>query len=300
MIGGSMGEALDPAGQFGGGGLEALTGNRAKNASIEAQTRAADQANQTQKNMYDTTRADQAFYREAGNNAIKAMENPELHRNFGAGDFQADPGYQFRLDEGQKALERSAAARGGLNSGATLKALSRFNQDTASNEYQNAYNRFTGDQDRRFGRLSTLANFGQGANQITGNAGTGYANQVSQNQIGVGNATAAATMGASGRMSQMMGQGVGAVGAMFSDERLKTNITPISDVDLSELKSVIKPYMFNYANDLHGKGDWVGVMAQDLQKTKLGRTLVFEDEQGRKQIDMRKVGSLILATMAGD
>lgn len=68
--------------------------------------------------------------------------------------FQATPGYQFRLDEGQKALERSAAARGMLNSGATGKALLRYGQDYASNEYNTFLN-----------RLSTAAGAGQVASQ---------------------------------------------------------------------------------------------------------------------------------------
>jgi hypothetical protein len=63
-------------------------------------------------------------------------------RNFGASDFQADPGYAFRLSEGMKALDRTAASRGGLLSGSTLKGAQRFGSDLASQEYGNAYNRF--------------------------------------------------------------------------------------------------------------------------------------------------------------
>jgi hypothetical protein len=63
-------------------------------------------------------------------------------KNFGASDFQADPGYAFRLSEGMKALDRTAASRGGLLSGATLKGAQRYGSDLASQEYGNAYNRF--------------------------------------------------------------------------------------------------------------------------------------------------------------
>jgi len=63
-------------------------------------------------------------------------------RNFSASDFQADPGYAFRLSEGMKALDRTAASRGGLLSGATLKGAQRYGSDLASQEYGNAYNRF--------------------------------------------------------------------------------------------------------------------------------------------------------------
>ena len=61
--------------------------------------------------------------------------------SFTANDFQADPGYAFRLSEGQRGLDRQAAARGGLISGSALKAASRYGQDMASQEYGNAFNR---------------------------------------------------------------------------------------------------------------------------------------------------------------
>ena len=66
-------------------------------------------------------------------------------------NFQADPGYGFRLSEGMKALERSAAARGGLMSGGTGKALQRYGQDLASQEYGNAFQRFQQDRAARAG-----------------------------------------------------------------------------------------------------------------------------------------------------
>jgi hypothetical protein len=65
---------------------------------------------------------------------------PEAFK-FRAEDLQVDPGYGFRLSEGLKALERSAAARGGLLSGGTGKALTRYGQEMASQEFGNAFNR---------------------------------------------------------------------------------------------------------------------------------------------------------------
>lgn len=56
-----------------------------------------------------------------------------------------DPGYQFRLEEGAKALERSAAARGVLRTGGTLKDLLSYGQDLASQEYENVYGRRWGE-----------------------------------------------------------------------------------------------------------------------------------------------------------
>jgi hypothetical protein len=85
---------------------------------------------------YDPATTMKNFGGVAGYDPASAM------RNFGAGDFQADPGYAFRLSEGMKALDRTAASRGGLLSGATLKGAQRFGSDLASQEYGNAYNRF--------------------------------------------------------------------------------------------------------------------------------------------------------------
>ena len=85
---------------------------------------------------YDPATAMQNFGGVAGYDPASAM------RNFGASDFQADPGYAFRLSEGMKALDRTAASRGGLLSGATLKGAQRYGSDLASQEYGNAYNRF--------------------------------------------------------------------------------------------------------------------------------------------------------------
>jgi hypothetical protein len=85
---------------------------------------------------YDPASAMRNFGGVAGYDPASAM------RNFGAADFQADPGYAFRLSEGMKALDRTAASRGGLLSGSTLKGAQRFGSDLASQEYGNAYNRF--------------------------------------------------------------------------------------------------------------------------------------------------------------
>jgi hypothetical protein len=71
---------------------------------------------------------------------------------FNADAMRDDPGYQFRLDEGQKGIERTAAARGGVLSGAAVKAAERFGQDYASNEYGNSFNRY---QTTRGNKLQT-------------------------------------------------------------------------------------------------------------------------------------------------
>ncbi len=101
-------------------------------------------------------------------------------RDFSMADYQADPGYGFRMSEGMKAIERSAAARGGLLSGATLKGIQRFGQDTASNEYLNAFNRYQTNRANQLNPLQSLYGGGQTSVNVLSNAagqtGQGMAN----------------------------------------------------------------------------------------------------------------------------
>lgn len=125
----------------------------------------------------------------------------DLNRKFTADDFTADPGYDFRLSEGMKGINNSAAARGGVLSGAALKAASKYNQNFASNEYSNVYNRFNTDQTNKFNRLASIAGVGQMANNQVAAAGTNMANNVSQNQLGAGNARASGYVGQSNALT---------------------------------------------------------------------------------------------------
>jgi hypothetical protein len=98
-------------------------------------------------------------------------------RDFGMSDFTQDPGYQFRMDQGTKALERSAAARGGLISGNTGGALQKYGQDLGSQEYQNAFNRYQINRTNQLAPLQSLFGAGQSsANTLGANYGTYGAN----------------------------------------------------------------------------------------------------------------------------
>lgn len=144
-------------------------------------------------------------------NSLPALygQSGNLMRDFTAQDFQTDPGYQFRIGEGQKQIESSAAARGGLLSGAAAKALTKFNQNFASNEYGNAFNRFQTQQGNRFNRLANLAGIGQNSTNATQQAGQNFA-------AGAGNA---AQYGGNAQASGYAGQanalasGLGSIGS---------------------------------------------------------------------------------------
>jgi hypothetical protein len=128
----------------------------------------------------------------------------ELNKKF---EFtQDDPSYQFRLNEGTKALERSGAAKGSSLGGAALKGLTRYAQDYASTEYGNAFNRFETSRANEYNRYATIAGLGQTAAQQSAQNGQGYAN--SNSNILMSNANAqgdAATQAANARASGYVG-----------------------------------------------------------------------------------------------
>ena len=141
-------------------------------------------------------------------------------KDFSMADFQADPGYAFRLSEGQKALERSAAARGGLLSGGTGKALQRFGQDLGSQEYTNAFNRYQVNRSNLLQPLQSLAGQGQTTANTIGNYGQAmtsdinaslgnYGTNASNALIGAGNARASGYVGQANALSSALGTGLG-------------------------------------------------------------------------------------------
>jgi hypothetical protein len=184
------------------------------NKAAGAQTSAANKAADISQSQYEQTRADQAPYRTAGYNALAEMQrtagNVPGAFKFGDYEFKADPGYGFRLSEGQKALDRSAAARGGLISGGALKAATRFGQDMGSQEYQAAYNRaLTGyntgvaSENQLYNRQAGLAGIGQTSTNLVGQAGAANAANVGNAYGAAGQAAASGYMG----MANAVGQG---------------------------------------------------------------------------------------------
>jgi hypothetical protein len=121
--------------------------------------------------------------------------------------FQADPGYAFRLKEGQKQLERSAAARGGLLSGGTGKALQRFGQEMGSQEYTNAFNRYQTERQARLGPLQSLAGVGQSSVNQLGQAGQAMATGVGEAGAQAAQARASGYMGSANALSSALGTG---------------------------------------------------------------------------------------------
>jgi hypothetical protein len=140
-------------------------------------------------------------------------------QRFSMDNYQADPGYGFRLKRGLDAMERTAAARGGLLSGNQLRGAMEFGQDLASQEYGNAFNRYQTERANILNPLQSLGGVGQTAtNTLTnaaGNLGAGMAgaygnlgSALSANAIGAGNARASGYMGTANALSGAVGQGL--------------------------------------------------------------------------------------------
>ena len=150
----------------------AMQASAAKKAA-KGQQQSADEAIALQREQWQQGREDIAPWRQAGVRALGQFEAlarqgpPQFDRFQGpealapgqfafkpptAADMMQDPGYQFRLQQGSQALERSAAARGGLLSGGFARNAQEYGQNMASQEYGQVYGRRMGENQLRYGR----------------------------------------------------------------------------------------------------------------------------------------------------
>lgn len=302
-----MGSAIDTVARVGSGGLlngndvmngatlgaydsMDIDGSKAKNAALSAQNTATGRANSAITDAYKQQQGYLDPYKNAGAGALDRLSSGNILNKENLG---MDEGYQFRLAQGNQAINNAAAARGMGNSGAAMKSLAAYGQNLASEEYDKAYN-------RQYQNLSQLAGYGSNASNNLASAAGAYGSNLSNNHLGLGNATAAANIAQSNQQNALLGQGIGAAATFFSDENLKEEMTPFTKEDFAEMKSVLKAYTFKYKDEKHGKGEWIGVKAQDLRKSKIGKYIVTEDETGFLKIDNQKLMSALLASMAGE
>ena len=133
---------------------------------------------------------------EAANQLLAGLQGGGLTRGFTADDMAAyDPGYAFRLAQGQRGVQAATAATGSTLGGAAAKAMTRYNQDYSSSEYQNAFNRFMAQQQQRMSVLTSGIGIGQGAANQALAAQQGLA--VPIGQIGINAAQYAGNLGLS-------------------------------------------------------------------------------------------------------
>jgi len=221
---------------IGSAAISGIVGSSAASKAAKAQTQAADQSAALQREMFDKQVELQAPFREAGLSAQnKLMQYLGLSGapgeagygkyagDFTMQDFTTDPGYAFRLAEGNKALDRTAAARGGLLSGGAMKAAQRYGQDMGSQEYMNAFNRYQTNRANQLNPLQSLMGAGQtGANTLTQAAGQ-LGSDLGQNALGAGNARASGYMGQANALTSALGTAVNQYTGMYGGNYGPTN-----------------------------------------------------------------------------
>jgi len=157
----------------------------------------------------------------------------DYSKPFSMADYQADPGYGFRLGEGLKAMGHQAGARGGLISGQTMKGMEEYRQGLASQEYGNAFNRYQTNRANMLQPLGSLMASGQAS-------AAGQAAQAGQYGVNAGNmmmqagqATAAGQMGTANSISNALSSGASAYQNQnnFNNWLAKQQPTPSSSSD---------------------------------------------------------------------
>jgi hypothetical protein len=197
--------------------VSGLVGANAAKSAAETQADSAREANALLYKMYQEQKGLQEPFRGAGITAQNRLldllglsQNKGAEgfgryaKDFGMSDFTADPGYAFRLAEGQKTLDRQAAARGGLISGGALKAATRYGQDMGSQEYQSAFNRYQTNRANQLQPLGSLLTSGQAAASNQGAAAGSYGAGASGNITGAGAATAAGQVGSANALTNAL------------------------------------------------------------------------------------------------
>lgn len=170
---GGAGSALENWLPYITSGINTLLGTHTANQAMDAEAEAMQAAIAEQRRQYDDTVARQEPWMAAGRDALGQLQNPQQN-------FLASPGYEWARNEGQRGIQNTFAARGGVKSGNALKALADFNTGLAQQDYGNWWNQQAG-----------RAGLGQTAVQNTNNVGANSANQTS-NYLSQGGAARAA------------------------------------------------------------------------------------------------------------
>jgi hypothetical protein len=186
----------------------ALLGGAASSKAAKAQTQAQREGDAAQERMFNRQVELQEPFRQAGVNALPELIQASRYTPFGLEQFQADPGYGFRLKEGLRALENSAAARGGLLSGNAMRGITRFGQGLASEEFDKAFNRYQAGFASKLNPLQALAGVGQTSANTLSNAAGQYGQSMAQNAATMGNIRASGYIGQANALTGALGQGV--------------------------------------------------------------------------------------------
>ena len=185
--------------QSGSAILQSVVGRNAINKANDSVQQGYVNSDNALTNQQGVTQGYLAPYSQAGQTALGQMstgtqQGGQFNTPFSMSQFQQDPGFQFRMQQGQDAINRQTANRGGMLAGSTLGSLAQYSQGLGSQEYQNAFNRYQTQNNDAFNKLGSIAGMGLGASGQQ----AGYSNQYGQNMagnyLGAGQAQGAATM----------------------------------------------------------------------------------------------------------
>jgi hypothetical protein len=205
--------------------------SRGASKAARAQQQAAQTAAATDERMLERQLAETAPFRQLSLdqlNRLAALYGPEgaYTRAPGMEEIQMDPGYGFRLAEGQKALERRLSAGGRMFSGGALKAGTQYGQEMASQEYQNAFARARQQRADVTNALLGIGGYGpslaSSAAGAIGQTGTNLANL----QMGAGQARASGYLGQANALAQALGQGAMGYGLYRGGYFGPSSVTP--------------------------------------------------------------------------
>jgi hypothetical protein len=227
----------------GGSIIGGLLGGFGASSGSKTQADAATQSAQLQKQMFDVQNAQQAPYREQGYSALNDIAGikPYLTQQFGPEQFQQgmDPGYAFRLQQGQMANRNMANMGGGLIGGNALRGLQDYTQGQASQEYGNAFNRFQTQRVNIYNTLASIAGLGQTS---LGQSGQ-LAGQTAQ---GVGNAIAGAGQALGGGQvaaGNALGSGIQSAGNSYMLSTLLNQRNPLTTSSINPYTGANLDYM---------------------------------------------------------
>jgi hypothetical protein len=237
----------------GGSIASGVMNSDAASSAAQLQYQSAQQALAFQKQVYGTEQQQVAPYIASGQSNLNQLNsqmgnltapfNPSANGvapqfSYTAQDFQTNPGFQFALQQGQQALQRSAASKAGVLSGAAQKELANYTTGAAEQgfgtayqqalqayqtNYGNAFNTYEANQQNAYSRLAQQAGQGLSATGQANQAGMNYANMSGQYAVGAGNAAAAGTLGSANALASGLTGSTSAVGSATNNYLAQQN-----------------------------------------------------------------------------
>lgn len=205
-----------------------LLGSSAASSAADTQSAAARDAAALQDKQYQQTRTDLSPFREQGVGALAALSSrlADLSSPFNPtkANLEATPGYQFVRDQGLRAVQNGAAAKGLGISGAALRGAEDYATGLADSTYQTQFNIDQANKTNAFNKLMGLVGVGQSAAAQTSSAGQAAAKNSGDFLTSGANASAAGDIGA----AKAIGSGLGGASNAYSQYALLNKLFPDS------------------------------------------------------------------------